>query len=116
MRLLKKTENLMLDIAQDGGFTYHPDKSVPDAGYVIGVENLETCNGIKPLSDDMFRYAIEKCKEKGFYLGGWFDSETDKTFYDLVMIVDDKDKALMHAKRHDEKAIFDLKNKEEVFV
>jgi hypothetical protein len=48
--------------------------------------------------------------------GAWLDTETGKTYLDVVTVVDDRDKALDLARSHGEIAVFDLGSFEEIRI
>lgn len=121
MRDITISEQLMLDVARDGGFTFHPSKSVPEEGYVVGKHNVMTCNGIKPIPSDLLRLAIEEIHSDlsgCTYLGGWYNKEEDKTYYDVVEIYPSKEEYRTKeiAKKRGELAIFSLHENKEIFV
>jgi hypothetical protein len=45
------------------------------------------------------------------HIGGWYDSEHGKTYLDLSIVENDKNKAMALAQKHHQLAVFDLKNK-----
>jgi len=47
-------------------------------------------------------------------LGGWYNSENGQFYYDAVIICSTLDEALSLAKAHDQIAIFDLNNLQEI--
>lgn len=51
---------------------------------------------------------IEHAREHNNIVGGWYNSDNDKYYYDSIVIIDNKDDAINFGKNQEQIAIFDL--------
>lgn len=91
-----------------------------DKGYVVATKDSKSLVVTKQeMADTSFPERLGKWvheQRKGRSVGGWLDSETGKTAFDIVEVVSDRAKAIKMAQDRDEKAIFDLWTGEEIRV
>ena len=112
-----------------GGSTFHPTKGNLDGKpfFSVGGEpefrdpKLKmTTDGEKLTAEQIAEFsnrpevkaALDKHKDAS--IGSWFDKETGKTITELVKTPADRDEAIAMGKKNGEKAIWDLKNREEI--
>lgn len=98
----------------DGGFTYHPLKNAPQSGFVVSVkpENNVRVHKDEITVADIARY-IKKHRqatidEDTLYIGGWHDPEDGMVHLDTPNVIDDEQEAIALARKHNERAIFNL--------
>lgn len=108
-----------------GGSTFGldgTDCSKRDQGYSVSIfpRYGKVVNG-KLLERELELYWIDRESLQVFHredlaLGTWYDEQEDKTYLDIVVIVDHKERALELGRQYHQKAIWDFKNKEEIFL
>lgn len=97
-----------------GGFTYHPVKDAPKKGFVVSVspQNNERIHVDKITPADIARYIKKHRKAtidtKDMYIGGWHDPEDGMVHLDTPHVVENEAEAIRFAKKHNERAIFNL--------
>ena len=113
----------------NGGSTFHPTKGNLDGKpfFSVGGEpefrdpKLKmTTDGEKLTAEQIAEFsnrpevkaALDKHKDAS--IGSWFDKETGKTTTELVKTPADRDEAIAMGTKNGEKAIWDLKNREEI--
>jgi hypothetical protein len=114
---------------ENGGSTFHPTKGNLDGKpfFSVGGEPEFRDPKLKMTTDgknltaaqiDEFskrpevKAALDKHKDAS--VGSWFDQETGKTTTELVKTPADRDEAIAMGTKNGEKAIWDLKNREEI--
>ena len=114
---------------ENGGSTFHPTKGNLDGKpfFSVGGEPEFRDPKLKMTTDgksltaaqlDEFskrpevKAALDKHKDAS--IGSWFDQETGKTTTELVKTPADRDEAIAMGIKNGEKAIWDLKNREEI--
>lgn len=107
-------------LAETGGFSVNP--RVPEGwvteGFAVSV-NPERTRVIDGQVDSMMLLTYvndnwDMFRQDGKVFGGWLDTETGKTYLDVVTIVDSKEEALDLAVHHGELAIYDITNGQEI--
>lgn len=105
-----------------GGFSVTPKGQMPTDGFMVSLpgrsqvlteEQLRGPAGQKILQD----YATKNSdvlRQKGAHIGGWTDKESGKTYLDVSHNIKDRNKAISAGKKHNQIAIWDVKNSAEV--
>jgi hypothetical protein len=126
---LKDTHAQVAAHNENGGSTFHPTKGNLDGKpfFSVGGEpefrdpKLKMTTDGKNLTAEQLnefskrpevKAALDKHKDAS--IGSWYDQETGKTTTELVKTPADRDEAIAMGKRNGEKAIWDLKNREEI--
>lgn len=97
----------MIASKNPNGFTIDLDlKPInQNAGYLVAIPETQDCFDNEGL-EKVVRIAIER----NCYIGGWFNPENRKYYYDATFWVQDLNEAIKVAKANKQIAIFDLKN------
>ena len=96
------------------GFTLNIETMKP-VKYGISVAYKETQDSFgKESLNRVINHALEHSKT----VGGWFDTDSNRYYFDSVKIFKNSeiDKAIEFAKNHDQLAIYDLTNLEEIRI
>jgi fructokinase len=78
-------------------------------GYAVAYEITQDC-----FDDAGLEKCIEHAKNNGGIVGGWYNSENQRYYYDSIMIIDDVNDAMNQAREEKQIAIFNLSSKEEI--
>lgn len=108
--------------AKDGGFSYQPVTGTePTTGYVLST--YPQFSEAKPAKDlklcDLVTFVAKHqdlFQKENHLFGAWHDPETDKVYFDISTVTQDKSEAEALAKKHDQIAYFDLGTKKSVTV
>ena len=88
-----------------------------DKGYLVSIKGYESIFNYSQIDNIILNSLIQKrIKESpnNAYIGLWLNKA--RLYLDYSVLIQDKKKALMFAKDNDQLAIFDLKNKKEIFI
>lgn len=97
------------------GFTYDIDTMKPiKTGFAVAYKETQDSfnnEGLDKVLD------ILSWKEKGErIIGGWYNSDNDKFYYDAIRIVEDKEEAILFGQLEEQIAIYDLEKGEEILL
>jgi hypothetical protein len=111
LHLLRTTGGFTVDL-NDGAKTF------PTEGFAVSV-NPERTRVIEGTVDSvtLHQYGRDNrdlLSTPGKVFGGWLDTESGKTYLDVVTLFDSKEEALDLAVEHGELAIFDLGSGQEI--
>ena len=105
---------------KEGGFTYNPvrikNRTAPSRGFALSVQkDKETAFDVTVPREQLKKKIVEfvrknkdMIKEKGNFLGGWYDDKTKKIYIDISQVVDNRAKAVAAARKANQLAIYDL--------
>ena len=97
---------LRLAKAEPGGFTVRlPELERVKSGIVSAYKETQNCFGRIGLEK-----AIEHSMQHEKVLGGWFNSEDGKYYFDSCKVFTDMNEAIKFGKDHEQIAVFDLTN------
>lgn len=97
---------LRLAKAEPGGFTVRlPELERVKQGIVSAYKETQDCFGRSGLEK-----AVEHSLKHDKVLGGWFNSENGKFYFDSCKIFEDENEAIQFGKENEQIAIFDLTN------
>ena len=92
--------------ANKDGFTISLlDFQTPKKGYCVAMKMTQDSFG-----DEGLKRVIEVAMQSTYVVGGWYESESGRFYYDCVMIVDDLQTALSLGRANEQLAIFDIGN------
>jgi len=100
--------NRLFKIAQQNkeGFTMNIFTfETPTSGYVVAVKETQNSFGLMGL-----KKVVNHAKKNGGYVGGWFNVENGKYYFDSVFIIENRKEALKLGKLNKQIAIFSLNN------
>jgi hypothetical protein len=108
-------------LLKDGGFSHNPfSNKSPDSGFMVGVHHSH--GGVErkiPLSEfrpehlaEHRQAASEALKDSHTYQGGWV--QDGHVHLDISRNHQDRDHAIEEGKRHDQIAIYDIKNNSDI--
>jgi len=114
--------DLIKDTRENGGASYNIIYGKPldiDYGYMISFIDLVTINTSVIKDDDKIIAVVdEMLRNIAFvvddYLGGWMDG--DKLYIDMSTWIENKDKAISMGVNLNQKAIYDIKNDESIYL
>ena len=120
--LIKSIVHVHETITLNGGITLNPFTfSTVDEGFAIQVQGLQA--SIYPYfastTTEIYQSInrnIEHATDKGLLYGAWIDTNTWIVYQGLSAVRYDKKEAMELARKYKQKAIFDLKNKKEIFI
>lgn len=104
----------IIKIAQQNpyGFTYNiKDESFIKYGYVVAYFETQDC-----FDEIGLEKVLKHAHEHDGIIGGWFNDENDKYYYDSCKLFSNKNEAMQFAKDNKQIAFFDLTNLEEIKV
>lgn len=114
---MKNDLNILLAENSDG-LTINPSTLTAvnkNNGYFVSITDNEYKRvGIKTVNS--LKKQAKKLNLKKFYIGYWKDKKTNLKFVDLSLFIKDKKTALNLAKTFNQKAIFDAKKKDCIYV
>ena len=105
---------------KEGGFTYNPvrikNRAAPAKGYALSLRKdtervIDIKAGREAVKKEIIEYVRkhrEAIKERGNFVGGWYDEQSKKIFLDVSTVVADRDQAVNLAEKHEQLAIYDL--------
>lgn len=110
-------KNVKKYILENGGITLDKDNAILQAkkGYMVSLYDTEnTTNDI----DKVIELIINKQNtlKANEYVGVWFNELNGLYYVDTSVLVTDKDKAVKLAKENIQKAIYDLKNNDSIYL
>lgn len=82
--------------------------------YCIALTDNRRNDLVKSIQSVLSASMLFKQIKGDLVLGGWFDEKVNKYCLDLVLVDENKESALFMAKKFNQKAIFNLKNFEEI--
>lgn len=92
--------------AEPGGFTVRlPELERVKTGIVSAYKETQNCFGSEGLEK-----AVEHSLKHEKVLGGWFNSENRKFYFDSCKVFDNLEEAIKFGKENGQIAIFDLTN------
>lgn len=92
--------------ANKDGFTISLlDFQTPKKGYCVAMKMTQDSFG-----DEGLKRVIEVAMQSTYVVGGWYESESKRFYYDCVMIVEDLQTALSLGRANEQLAIFDIGN------
>lgn len=92
--------------ANKDGFTISLlDFQTPKKGYCVAMKMTQDSFG-----DEGLKRVIEVAMQSTYVVGGWYESEIGRYYYDCVMIVEDLQTALELGRANEQLAIFDIGN------
>ena len=100
-----------------GGFTASMNglPQSPTTGYAVAYEGFETQVSWSVLTPPMFRMISGRYQrlagQGGTYWGAWLDKANGVVYFDLTMICGSKEAALVVARVHNQREIYDFDNK-----
>lgn len=118
----------MFALGNPDGFTIDPrDRECPKSGFAVAVEKekefvipgiFNHADIVELVSRYVRANAIHISLNDGLMVGGWRDSETGNYVLDLVMVLpaDKRDEAVALGMANNQKAIYSLHDKEEIFL
>ena len=114
--------DLIKDTRDNGGASYNIIYGKPldkDYGYMVSFIDLVTINTSVIKDDDKIIAVVdEMLRNIAFvvddYLGGWMDG--DKLYIDMSTWIENKDKAISMGVNLNQKAIYDIKNDESIYL
>lgn len=94
------------------GFTFDAETLKPvTAGYSVALEATQNSFGRDGLAN-VIMYAGDHPEVNA--IGGWYDRESGRTYYDATVIVDNLKDAIELGRKNHQIAIFDLNNMKEI--
>jgi len=120
---LKSIKKFLEDTRVNSGASYCLETGKPinkKDGYMVSFMDLLMINlNLAPEDDELLSLIDNLVTKKinviqGDYLGGWIDD--DKLYLDLSGYVQDEKYALHIAKKLNQKAIYDIKNKKNIYL
>ncbi len=104
---------LAIVAANPNGFTFNLKKGeIQRTGYAVALSDTQNSFGADGLLK-VVEYAIKHDVE---CVGGWLDTNTGKFYFDAIMIIKDREKALAAAKANGQIALFHIDSNEEIYV
>ena len=92
--------------ANKEGFTISLlDFQTPKNGYCVAMKMTQDSFG-----DERLKRVIEIAKQSTYVVGGWYDNQSKRFYYDCVMIVEELQAALSLGRANEQLAIFDIGN------
>lgn len=113
------TVTVLDKLANEGGFTLDLNKGdYVTEGFAVSInpEHTRVIDG-EVDSVSVVQYVTDKMDvlgQEGKVFGGWLDTESGKTYLDVVTVFDSKELALDLAVEHGELAIYDITNGQEI--
>lgn len=93
------------------GFTVNSENMTPEtAGYCVALAETQNSFNKKGLA----RVYDVISSGRANAVGGWLDSESGLYYYDAVVVLQDREKAIELGRLNNQLAIFDLNNMEEI--
>lgn len=93
------------------GFTFSiNDNEMQATGYAVARKETQNSFGAEGLQN-CIAFALANNVQ---CIGGWYDNESEKFYFDATEIFSNKDAAIEAGKRNDQIAIFDLDNLNEI--
>lgn len=110
-------DNLLDFIERNKGATISPLTGQPienqAGGYCVSIQDGAI---IANLSIKKINKYLKKARKKKTLLGIWFNTKNKKFYLDFSQIIQDKKEALKVARENKQLAIFDLKNKQDIYL
>lgn len=114
----------MIDRMRAGGFSYRPTsgfREIGQSGYAVSVEGFEAVikeSEMTPrkIIDHWLKIRKAVLANPRMHLGGWYDRENGVFALDCSEVVDNLEEAKRLGRARKQKAIFDFKNGEEIFL
>jgi hypothetical protein len=108
-------------LKSNGGFSLDKDNSAPTSGYMVSLEGLEVIiDNFDDISDEEINKTCERyrpqaqLRSKYTYFGAWIDD--NKLYLDLSVNIQDREVAIAYGHANNQKAIYDVKNGESVYL
>ena len=103
----------MISAANPGGFTYNVNNNcLQSSGYAVALNATQNSFGAAGLESVINLVAAGTLGAT--CIGGWLDEVTGLYYYDAVVIVEDRDAAIILGREQQQIAIFDLSNSIEI--
>jgi hypothetical protein len=110
------------ELVHEGGLAWSLAGTTPMHGYCVSVDRearyvnhppsvLEVEDYIRD-NLDLLRDAVDR----RYYLGGWYNGKENAYYLDVSIVVDDVEEALKIARRHAQKAIWNVSKSEELWL
>jgi len=117
---MSNVDMLVNKLRTDGGFTFdYNTQELVTKGFAVSANpELEWVYDREVTWEDLVAFVsmnIEFLNGDGVF-GAWVDTETGKTYFDVVTVLDSEEHALDLAVYHKEIAIFDLASGDEIRV
>ncbi|NQT22344.1 MAG: hypothetical protein HQ579_02780 [Candidatus Omnitrophica bacterium] len=115
-----KASRLTALIEKKGGFSYQPNfHTSPKDGYMVSPykdrEKVVSTKGITP--NNLVDYVLDNqdlFQNRDHYFGAWKDE--DSVYFDVSVKHEDKETAFIYAKKHEQLAIYDIKNNDSIYL
>lgn len=91
------------------GFTVDLNLNPVDAGYCVALSETQNSFGIAGLEK-----VVSLAKQNNYCVGGWYDKESGKYYYDCTIVVNSLEKALLYGQLNNQIAIFNLNACQEI--
>lgn len=108
-------KNLILAIAaiaaqSPQGFTIDLNTLQPvESGYCVALAETQNCFGLLGLEK-----VINVAKKHGAAVGGWYDNESGKYYFDATLVLNNLEDAILLGKLNNQLAVFDLNSQKEI--
>lgn len=98
---------------QEGGFTFAMNmQPTPKHGFFVSLKETQNC-----CDEAGFLFAYEYATTHGVpYFGGWYDSESGKTYFDATIHVATREEAEKIGRANGQIAIFDIEKSESIYL
>ena len=114
-------EFILTELKNNGGFSLKGnDLFFSESGFSVSLENYESVLNFdldidKKLIDEVSNkfQVLKDLKLKNALIGGWKDK--NKVYIDVSLFVEDKKEAIKQAKKNNQLAIYDFKNKVSIY-
>ena len=121
MKSKKQFKNLLTDITikNKNGYTLNLDLKPTKykKGFYVGLTDNSNKN-INKAIDNLLKIKEKRFKNinKGLLIGGWIDEKTKKFYLDFSIFIKSKKIAVLIAKLFNQKAVFDIKNLNSIYI
>lgn len=85
-------------------------------GYMVALAGYEKIINIDDLSIQTIKEYNQLAINNGGYIGFWIDKNTNLLYLDISLYINNKYRALATARKNKQLAIFDLKNKDSIYL
>lgn len=113
----KAIEDTLSGLKQNGGSSVHvKGHKVPERGYMVGQGDDKVFSGTPKHSDvkAFVHQHADKLSKPDHFLGSWHDSDSGSTALDVSRHFHNADEAHAHARKSNEKAIYEIHSGESI--
>lgn len=98
----------------DHGFSINRDGAEPTSGYMVSLQGYEIIVSPSMLNSFMLKACMDSLKKEPTladkYIGCWYNTESDRYYFDISVNIKDKNEALELAVKNRQVALYDVTN------